>query len=114
MSLDSTASLFVMLGQTAEKTIAKIDNVVPKESLLLSSEYDLAILVPDTVRKAVAASEAYKLFFAFESYLRELMVEVLSKEGQVANWYDKVPKDVQDEVAKLEATEELKSWVVAP
>jgi len=31
MTLDSTASLFVMLGQTAEKTVAKIDSVVPKE-----------------------------------------------------------------------------------
>lgn len=111
MSLDSTASLFVLLGQTAEKTVAKIDHVVPKESLLLSKEYDLAILVPDSVRKAVDASEAYKLFFVFEAYLREMIVEVLSKEGQLANWYDQVPKDVQDEIAKLEAAEEMKSWM---
>jgi hypothetical protein len=112
MTLDSTASLFVLLGQTAEKTVAKSDSVVPKESLLISKEIDLATVVPDTVRKAVEASEPYKLFFFFESYLRELMVEVLSKEGTVPNWYDKVPKDVQDEVEKLEATEEMKSWMV--
>jgi hypothetical protein len=100
-----------MLGQTAEKTVTKIDSVVPKESLLISREIDLATVVPDTVRKAVEASEPYKLFFFFESYLRDLMVEVLSKEGTVPNWYDKVPKDVQDEVRKLEDTEEMKSWM---
>jgi hypothetical protein len=111
MSLDSTASLFVMLGQTAEKTITKIDTVVPKESLLISKEIDLATLAPDVVRKAVEASEPYKLFFAFEAYLRDMVVEVLSKQGQLTNWYEKVPKDVQDEIAKLEATEEMKSWM---
>ena len=111
MSLDSTASLFVMLGQTAEKTITKIDTVVPKESLLISKEIDLATLAPDVVRKAVEASEPYKLFFAFETYLRDMIVEVLSKQGQLANWYEKVPKDVQDEITKLEAAEEMKSWM---
>jgi hypothetical protein len=111
MSVDSAASLFVMLGQTADKTIAKLEEVVPKDSLLIAKDIDLALLAPDTVRKAVEASEAYKLFFFFEAYLRELIVEVLSEEGAVANWYEKVPKDVQDEIAKLEATEEMKSWM---
>src|SRR5882757_8539062 len=108
MSVDSTASLFVMLGQTADKTIAKIEEVVPKDSLLIAKDIDLALLAPDRVRKAVEASDAYKLFFFFEAYLRELIVEALSEEGIVANWYDKVPKDVQDEITKLEATEEMK------
>jgi len=111
MSIDSTASLFVMLGQTADKTISKLEDVVPKDSLLISKDVDLALLAPDIVRKAVEASETYKLFFFFEAYLRELIVEVLSEEGAVANWYDKVPKDVQDEIIKLEATEEMKSWM---
>ena len=111
MSVDSTLSLFVMLGQTAEKTIAKIDDVVPKDSLLISPEIDLALLAPGTVRRAVDAAEPYKLVFFFESYLRDLIVEVLSKEGTVANWYDKVPGDVQKEVARVEETEEIKSWM---
>jgi hypothetical protein len=111
MTLDSAASLFVMLGQTAEKTVAKIDSVVPKESLLLSKDIDLALLVPEGVRKAAEASEPFKLFFFFETYLRELIVEVLSKEGTVANWYDKVPGDVQKEIERLEAAEEIKSWM---
>jgi hypothetical protein len=111
MSIDSTASLFVMLGQTADKTISKLEDVVPKDSLLISKDVDLSLLAPDTVRKAVEASEPYKLFFFFERYLREMIVEVLSQEGQVANWYDKVPKDVRDEITRLEATEEVKSWM---
>lgn len=111
MSIDSRAALFLMLGQAAERTVAKLEDVVPKESLLLSKEYDLASLMPDTVRRSVDASEPYKLFFVFESYLREMIVEVLSQDGQVTNWYDKVPKDVQDEVERLEATEEVKSWM---
>jgi hypothetical protein len=67
-------------------------------------------LKPSTVRKAVSASEAYKLFFVFEDYLRELLIEVLS-EIDSANWWDKVPEDVKAEVAKLEETEEAKSWM---
>jgi Swt1-like HEPN len=110
VTIDAKAALFLMLGQAAEKTVAKLENVVPKESLFLSPEYDLAGLVPEKVRRAVDASDAYKLFFVFEDYLREFIVEVLSKENQ-ATWWDKVPKDVQDEVTRLEQTEEAKSWM---
>jgi HEPN superfamily Swt1-like protein len=110
MSLDSTASLFVMLGQTAEKTIAQIEEVVPKDSLLISPSYDLASLVPDKVRRATEASEAFRLFFVFEEYLRELIVETLSEESK-DSWWDKVPKDVKDYVAASEATEEMKGWM---
>ncbi|HEY5239413.1 MAG TPA: Swt1 family HEPN domain-containing protein [Rhizomicrobium sp.] len=110
MTVDSQAALFLMLGQIAEKTIEKIEDIVPKDSLLLSPSYDLATLVPDKVRRATEAAEAYKLFFVFESYLREFVVEVLSKETE-GTWWDKVPTDVQDEVSKLEQTEEVKSWM---
>jgi hypothetical protein len=110
MTVDSTASLFVMLGQTAEKTIAQIEEVVPKDSLLISPSYDLASLVPDKVRRATEASEAFRLFFVFEAYLRELIVETLSEESN-DSWWDKVPKDVKDYVAGLEATEEMKGWM---
>src|SRR5262249_16123604 len=57
------------------------------------------------------ASRAYKLFFVFESYLRELIVEVLSREDDAAGWYEKVPLDVQTEIEKLIAAEEVKSWM---
>src|SRR5262249_12834581 len=36
--------------------------------------------------------------------------EVLSAQDK-ENWWDKVPQDVQDKVAKLEETEEAKSWM---
>ncbi|HOC42528.1 MAG TPA: Swt1 family HEPN domain-containing protein [Thermoanaerobaculales bacterium] len=110
MSVDARAALFVMLGQTAERTVAAIDTVAPSEPLLLSSSYDLAALIPDEVKQAMRAAEAYKLFFIFEGYLRDFVVEVLSA-GQGSSWWDKVPKDVQDEVTKLEETEEAKSWM---
>lgn len=109
MTIDARAALFMMLGQAAEKSIAKIEDIVPKESLLLSTAYDLAAVVTDKVRQAGDASEAYRLFFVFESYLRGFIVEVLSKDG--GTWWDKVPLDVQTEIAKLEEKEEDKSWM---
>jgi hypothetical protein len=81
VKIDTIAALFLMLGQAAEKTVAAEEDIVPKESLLLSSSYDLAALVPDKVRRATEASEGYKLFFVFEEYLRELVVEVLTKDN---------------------------------
>jgi hypothetical protein len=110
MKDDRTAALFVMLAQSAERSVERLEDVVPSESLLLSPSYDLAPLVPDLVRHATAAAEAYRLFFVFEGYLRDLIVDVLSKEGQ-ATWWDRVPADIQIEVAKLEETEEVKGWM---
>jgi Swt1-like HEPN len=109
MNLDGQAALFVMLGQLAERTVESIEDVVPKESLLLSPHYDLAAIMPDKVRSASIASEGYKLFFVFEEYLREVVVEVLTKEGKT--WWDFAPQDVKDEVTRLEQTEEVKSWM---
>jgi hypothetical protein len=81
VKIDTTAALFLMLGQAAEKTVAAQEDVVPKESLLLSASYDLAALVPEKVRRASSVSEGYMLFFVFEEYLREIVVEVLTKEN---------------------------------
>ncbi len=110
MSIDGKAALFLMLGQAAERSVDKLEDIVPADSLLLSTSYDLAPLVPEVVRRSAEAAEAYRLFFVFESYLRELVVEVLSKNGE-ATWWDKVPTDVQSEIARLEETEEIKSWM---
>jgi hypothetical protein len=99
-----------MLGQSAERVVTAIPDLVPSERLLLSPAYDLAPLMPDTVRRASEAAESYRLFFVFENFLREFVLEVLSKNPS-ESWWDKVPKDVQDDVLKLEATEEVKSWM---
>ncbi len=42
--------------------------------------------------------------------MREFILEVLTKENP-EGWWDKVPGDVQDEVAKIEAQEEIKGWM---
>jgi hypothetical protein len=110
MSVDAKAALFVMLGQTAEKTVAGMEDVIPRESLLLSPAYDLAPLLPETVRKATNAAETYRLFFVFENFLREFVIEVLAKDTSKP-WWDKVPPDVQQEVVKVEETDEVKSWM---
>lgn len=110
MTLDAHTALFVMLGQTATRMVASIEDLVPKESLLLSPSYDLAPLLPDKVRRATQASEAYRLFFVFENFLREFVVDILSKDA-AQSWWDKVPQDVQDEIEKLEETDEIKSWM---
>lgn len=110
MTLDSRAALFLMLGQTAEKSVAKLEELVPQETLLLSPSYDLAPLMPESVRRATSAAEAYRLFFVFENFLRKFVLDVLSKDSSKL-WWEYIPPDVQVEIAKLEETEEIKSWM---
>jgi hypothetical protein len=110
MIVDSRAALFLMLGQTAERSIAKLEEVIPGETLLLSPSYDLAPLLPGSVRRATLAAEAYRLFFVFENFLRSFVLDVLSKDA-TRSWWERVPSDVQVEVEKLEQTEEVKSWM---
>lgn len=110
MNIDSRAALFLMLGQTAERSVAKLEDLVPSETLLLSPSYDLAPLLPDSVRRATLAAEGYRLFFVFENFLRSFVLDVLSKDA-TRSWWEHVPPDVQAEVEKLEQTEEVKSWM---
>lgn len=107
---ESRLALFVMLGQSVSASIhEKIDLITPP-ALKISENYDLSAVIPDPVRRAYEASEAYRLFFVFESYLKEFVTGALiAKNGD--EWWDQVPKDVQDEVVKLEETEEAKSWM---
>lgn len=110
MTLDQKAALFLMLGQTAERSVSKIEELVPSETLLLSPSYDLAPLLPESVRRATAAAEAYRLFFVFENFLREFVLQVLSKDSSTS-WWSHIPTDVQADIQKLEETEEIKSWM---
>jgi hypothetical protein len=110
MTLDATAALFLMIGQTAERTVRSLDDVVPADRLMLSESYDLAPLLPSIVRRSTEAAEAYRLFFTFENFLREFVVEVLSKDLTIS-WWDKLPGDVQGEISRLEETEEVKGWM---
>jgi hypothetical protein len=101
---------FLMLGQAAERAVATLETVAPSESLLIGPVHDLARMLPEHLRDAIRASETYKLFFVFENYLRDFVVEVLSNDTSVT-WWDKLPKDLQDEIIKLEEAEETKSWM---
>jgi len=103
-------ALFVMLGQSASIAIEASPELVSPQSLHLSGAYDLAEIMPEVVRNSVEAAEAYRLFFVFEGYLREFVVDALSASDK-ENWWASVPKDVQEEVAKLEQNEETKSWM---
>lgn len=107
---DERLALFLMLGQTASRSMRQLPGLVPPEPLRISDSHDLAATMPEIVRQAMEAAETYKLFFVFENYLRDFAIEVLSNDGQ-EDWWPKVPKDVQDELAKLEETEEAKSWM---
>jgi hypothetical protein len=103
-------ALFIMLGQTASASIQRTPELVPPESLRLSSIVDLAGMMPEAVRRSAEAAVPYRLFFVFEGYLREFVAGVLIGKDAV-NWWDSVPPDVRDEVAKMEQTEEAKSWM---
>jgi hypothetical protein len=103
-------ALFIMQGQAATKEMRLIPGLVPPEPLKISPIHDLSSSMPDEVRLAIDAAEAYKLFFVFERYLRDFVIGVLSQEGK-SDWWSKVPPDVQAEITKLEETEEAKSWM---
>lgn len=110
MNLDSAAALFLMVGQSAEKSLSAMEELTPSESLLLSPSYDLAPLLPEMVRQATSAAETYRLIFVFENFLRKFVIQVLTRDAS-RPWWDKVPKDVQDEVIKVEETDEIKGWM---
>lgn len=107
---DGKLALFLMLGQTASNTTNSIPEVTDGKPLMISESYDLTASLPESVRSANQASEGYRLFFVFERYLREFVVEVLSKDG-TETWWDKLPKDVSDEIDKQEENEETKLWM---
>lgn len=109
-TLDSSLALFVILGRTVERLIQENPKTVPPESLTISDTVDLAVGLPAAVRVANRAALVYKLFFVFENYLRELVVDVLA-EKYPTDWWDKVEPNVKKDVAELEAKEETKQWM---
>lgn len=107
---EAKMSLFVMLGQTASKTLGEVPEIAHSEPLRISPSFDLSTTIPEAVKEANKAAFGYRLFFVFENYLREFVVDVLTKGGK-ESWWEKVPKDVQDEVEKNEGKEETKAWM---
>ena len=107
---DARLALYLMLGQTASKTAFSIPEISDGKPLMISESYDLSTSLPETVRSANQASEGYKLFFVFENYLRDFVVETLSKNSS-ETWWDKLPTDVQQEIDKHEENEGTKVWM---
>jgi hypothetical protein len=107
---DSRLALFLMLGQGAERTLSHRTDLVPANQLLVSETFDLSEVVPDTVRGAIQAAEAFKLFFVFERYLKDIIIDVLSQDPAV-QWWERLPTDVRSEIEALESTEDTKTWM---
>jgi hypothetical protein len=107
---DRTLALFVMLGRTAEQLIQQHPDTVPPDSLRISETFDLALGFPAAVKRANHAALAFKLFFVFENFLRDLVVEVLT-EKYPTDWWEHVEPGVKKDVAELEAKEETKQWM---
>jgi hypothetical protein len=107
---DAKLALFLMIGQTATKTMGVVPEVVRTEPLHISDTYDLSTAIPEVVAKASSAALAFRLFFVFENYLREFVLDVLTNEGQ-DTWWEKIPQDVRDEIIKLEDNEQRKGWM---
>lgn len=108
--LDDKLALFVMLGRSVEKLIQEDPSTVPPDSLAMSDTVDLAIALPAEVRQSTRAALVYKLFFVFENFLRDLVLDVLSDKAG-PTWWTLVPTDVQQEVEELEKVDETKQWM---
>jgi len=101
---------FLMIGRSAQRHIEQMPGTVPQTPLLISERFDLSEVLPDDTRDAITTAEIFKLFFVFENYLRDFILNVLS-DADKENWWNIVPQDVKDDVAKLEETEDKKKWM---
>ena len=101
---------FLMIGRSAQRQVQKLPGTVPHTPLMISDRFNVSEVLPDESRDAVRAAETFKLFFVFESYMRDFILTVLS-EADKENWWDAVPQNVRDDVTKLEETEDKKKWM---
>jgi len=101
---------FLMIGRSAQRQVRTLPGTVPGSALMISEAFNVAEVLPDECREADGAAETFKLFFVLESYLRDFILTVLS-EADKENWWDTVPQNVREDVAKLEETEDKKKWM---
>ena len=109
-NVDGKITLFVMLGQTADRVIREHPEVAPTDALLLSDTFDLSLTLPNDAKRSIRAALVYRLFFVFENFLRRFVFQSLS-EAEPEKWWNKVPTDVQREVEELEKREDSKQWM---
>jgi hypothetical protein len=108
--MNDRLALFLMVGQTAQRSIRSLPNTVPRTRLMISNTFNLSEVLPEETHEAIDVSETFKLFYILENYLRDFILTVLS-ETDKDNWWNAVPKDVQDKVAESENTEDSKRWM---
>ena len=108
--MNDRLALFLMMGQTAQRGIRSLPNTVPQTRLLISEAFNVAEVLPVETREGFDVAETFKLFYVFENYLRDFILNVLS-EADKDNWWNAVPKDVQSKVVEYENTEEIKQWM---
>lgn len=107
---DADLAHFLMIGRSAQRSVQNLPGTVSSKPLMISDRFNVAEVLPDESRDAVEAAETFKLFFVFENYLRDFILTVLS-EADKENWWNSVPQNVKDDVAKLEETEDKKRWM---
>jgi hypothetical protein len=101
---------FIMVGRAAQRRVQQLPGTVPLTPIMISDRINVSEALPEESRDAVEAAETFKLFFVLENYLRDFILGVLS-EADKENWWNSVPLNVRDEVAKLEETEDKKKWM---
>jgi len=109
MSFDKLAH-FIMIGRSVGRDVDSLRTTVPQVPLLISNSFDISEVLPEESRDAAKAAMTYRLFFVFEAYLRDLVLTVLSEAKKEA-WWEAVPSNVRDDVAKLEEHEDRKRWM---
>lgn len=109
MSFDKVAH-FIMVGRSVQREVGALRTTVPAAGLMVSESIDLSEVLPQESRDAAMAAITYQLFFVLEAYLRDLVLTVLSEAKKEA-WWDCVPQNVRDDVAKLEEAEDRKRWM---
>src|SRR5262245_25122698 len=99
--MNSDFAHFIMVGRSAQREVRVLPGTVPQTPMMISDRFNVAEVLPDECRDAVDAAETFKLFFVLENYLRDFILTVLF-EADKENWWDAVPQNVRDDVAKLE------------
>ncbi|MGE4234153.1 MAG: Swt1 family HEPN domain-containing protein [Bacteriovoracia bacterium] len=107
---EADLALYLMLGQTAQREVKRTTDVVPLEKLPISPTISLSELLPEESKNAIVTSEVFKLFYVFENYLRDLVLDGLS-ESYKDGWWEKIPLNLRQEIEKVQENDERKTWM---
>ena len=102
--------MFLMLGQSAQRTLQRLPDTVPANPLLISPTDDLAFVLPSEVRAATESAEIYRLFFVFENFLRDFVLESLS-DVEKENWWNRFRKMFSLKLKNMSKLRSLKQWM---